>query len=161
MTKKIIVGRLCEYLVKVILESKTGYAVENLNDEKINNPTTDLRVTNQSNGEKFEVSVKAKDGPTWPAVRGISSKNQYIVFVDLQTKTDPDFYVLNNRQWIAVLKKLLPNRDAGAEIVNGAIEWNWMKDGNPKKRRGSYLKVDDIASYKDAWKVIPGVEAHA
>ena len=110
------------------------------------------------------MSVKAKYGPSWPAVHGIKSENQYIVFVDLQPDVDPTFYVLNHPQWTEVLKEILPNRKAiypGAKIVDGAIEFHWTDDnGMPKKRRGSALGVNEIPlEYKNAWAVLPGAKS--
>ena len=158
MTGKMAIGKICEYLVQVIIESKTGFTVKNLNDIKTNHPVTDLLATNPNNDESYEVSVKAKLKDTWPSVKGINKKNQFIVFVDLNTIGDPSFYVLSKRQWINVLKRILPNREEGAEIVDGAIEWNWEVDGKKKKHRGSLLKVEDIERYKNNWSILPSAK---
>ena len=134
--------------------------MKNLNDDKKNHPTTDLIVTNPSDEGSYEVSVKAKDGRDWPSVRGIRSKNQYIVFVDVECDGDPEFYVLNQKQWGTVLSKRLPHCDQSqnASIVDGAIEWNWeSSDGKSKRRRGATLTKEQISSYKDKWSVLPGV----
>lgn len=156
-TKKMTLGRTCEYLLQVIIEGKTGYTVKNLNDVKKNHPVTDLIVMNSSKDVVYEVSVKTKDSPSWPSVRGVQGKNQYMVFVDVKYDDDPEFYILSQRQWGAVLRKILPYRDSGAEIIEGAIEWNWTEKGQPKKRRGSYLMPEEISRYKGNWSVLPGV----
>lgn len=157
-TTKKKLGRICEYLVQVTIEAKTGYVVKNLNDDQKNHPVTDLKVMNSSNDDVvYKVSIKAKDGDSWPSVRGVQNKDEYIVFVDVKDDNDPEFYILSQKQWSAVLRKILPHRDPGAEIVNGAIEWNWTDKGQQKKRRGSYLKPEDISRYKDNWSVLPGV----
>lgn len=158
MTRKMSIGRICEYLVQTIVEYKSGYSVANLNDIKTNHPVTDLIVTDSLDELSYEISVKAKEDSSWPRVKGINKKNQYMVFVDLNTDGDPSFYILSNRQWQNVLKKILPNRKEGGEIINGAIEWNWEVDGKKKKHRGSVLKIEDIERYKDNWSVLPGVE---
>ena len=64
MTEKMNLGRLCEYLVKVIIEAKSGWDVTNINDKRRNHPRTDLLVRNRETGEKYEISVKAKQGVT-------------------------------------------------------------------------------------------------
>lgn len=157
MTDKINFGRVCEDFVAEIISLKTKFNVENLNDIKKNHPITDLKITNSEDGSSFEVSVKAKKSQVWPAVKGILKNNQYIIFVDIYSNQSPDFYILNNRQWQGVLKKILPNREEGAEILKGAIEWNWTENGKQKKYRGSQLLVEDISKYKDCWGSIPGI----
>lgn len=157
MTRKMSIGRISEYLVQIIIELKTGYVVKNLNDTRNNNPVTDLLVINPNNNESYEVSVKAKENASWPRVKGINEKNQFMVFVDLHTDGDPSFYILSQRQWLNVLKRILPNREEGAEIVGGAIEWNWEVDGKKKKHRGSILKIEDIKKYENNWSVLPGM----
>jgi len=156
-TKKMVFGRENEDFVQRIIECKTGYAVNNLNDVIKNHPITDLRVSSEN--VAYEVSIKAKNSPTWTSVRGVQSTDQYIVFVDVK-HDDRVFYILNQRQWKDVLIKILPDRSKkypGAEIIDGAIEWNWIVDNQPKKRRGSYLKPEEISLYKDNWSVLPGV----
>jgi hypothetical protein len=149
-------GKACECLVKEIITAKTGFSVKNLNEKKMNNPVTDLVISSPERNVEFEVSVKAKDGKEWPSVKGIAQNGQYIVFVDFYDRTYPEFYVLNYRQWNRVLESILPSRNDGAKIVNGAIEWNWVRDGKKMKRRGSLLRVDEIAKYKGKWSSLPG-----
>ena len=131
---------------------------KNLNDDQRNHPVTDLKVMNLSNDDvAYKVSIKAKDSDSWPSVRGVQNKNEYMVFVDVKHDNDPEFYILSQKQWGAVLREILPNRDHGAEIVDGAIEWNWTDKGQQKKRRGSKLYPKEISRYKDNWSVLPGV----
>jgi hypothetical protein len=156
-TEKMALGRICEYLVQVIIEEKTGYSVSNLNDAVKNHPATDLCVIDSSKNVIYEVSIKAKNSPSWPSVRGVKNKNQYMVFVDVNHDKDPVFYILNKIQWESVLRTILPKRDAGAEIVDGTIEWNWTDKGQEKKHRGSYIKPEDISRFKDNWSVLPGI----
>lgn len=155
MKDNINFGRICEDFVAELISLKTGYLVSNLNDIKINHPITDLTVTDPISNTSFEISVKAKKSPHWPAVKGINKNNHYIVFVDIYDHS-PTFYILNNQQWQYVLRKILPERENGAEITKGALEWNWVKDGKPKKFRGSKLFPNDILEFKDNWKIIPG-----
>ncbi|WP_166421920.1 hypothetical protein [Pseudoalteromonas sp. Z1A8] len=151
-------GSICEDFVGELLSVKTGLDVSNLNEIKMNHPTTDLVMTDSNTGDEYEVSVKAKKGKVWPAVKGINKENQYIVFVDLYMVESPIFYVLNNAQWRIVLETIQPHRDSGAEIINGALEWNWVKDGKNKKFRGSQLNAKDISDYINNWAILPGVE---
>jgi hypothetical protein len=157
-TTKSAFGKACECLVQEIIKAKTGYAVNNLNDKKNNHPYTDLEVINPKGDVIYEVSVKTKDGREWPSVKGIVRKDQYIVFVDFYGRTYPDFYVLSCRQWNNLLKKILPSRGKGAKIVNGSIEWNnCIKSGKETKRKGSLLRPEEIAIYKDKLSSLPGV----
>lgn len=155
MTQKQQIGRLCEFLVKEIIERKSGFHVANINDESTNYPVVDLVVTDTE--RTYTVSVKAKTEAVWPSVKGVQKSDQFMVFVSVHENADPDFYILTKRQWDSALKRMLPNRDAGAEIVNGAIEWNWEVSGKKKKRRGSFVKPDEINQYKNNWKVLPGI----
>ena len=155
MATKSSFGKACECLVHEIITAKTGFSVENLNDTKVNHPVTDLIVKSLNGEVIYEVSVKAKDGHEWPSVKGIKNKDQYMVFVDFEERVYPEFYVLNYRQWNNVLKKILPKREKGAEIVDGAIEWNWLEGGKKKKRRGSLLRSEEIAIYRGKWSSLP------
>lgn len=155
MSNKIKFGRACEDFVAHLIEEKTGYNVFNLNDIKNNYPTTDLAVKGIQNKTKYEISVKAKKSPTWPAVRGINEQSQYIIFVDIYKLESPQFYILDNKEWQKVLKNIKPDRADGSEIIKGALEWNWVADGVKKKYRGSALKVSDIAQYLNNWDILP------
>lgn len=73
-------GKVCEDFVGELLAIKTGLAVLNLNEIKMNHPTTDLIVVDSSSGIEYEVSVKAKKGNFWPAVRGVSKKKSVYDF---------------------------------------------------------------------------------
>lgn len=159
MTTKMIMGRLCEYLVKVIVENKSGWEVDNINDEKKNHPRTDLVVRNQKNGEQYEISVKAKQGKEWPAVKGVAKSHEYIIFVSLTPDADPEFFVLTNLQWSALLKSLLPTRKPGGEVIDGAIVWRWKNDGKNKCFRGTAIRKYEIEEYQDKWEVLPGIKA--
>lgn len=161
MTDKMNIGRLCEYLVKVIVEAKTGYSVDNINDEKKNHPCTDLMVRNKEEGEGYEISVKAKQGASWPSVKGISNSNEYIIFVNLLSDSDPEFFILNNEQWAAFLKEILPTRSDGAEIIGGSIEWHWQEDGRNRSFKGTAIKREELLSYKDNWSALPGVASES
>lgn len=158
MTEKINLGRLCEYLVKVVVEAKTGWIVENINDTQMNHPRTDLLVLNPVTGDKYEISVKAKQGNTWPRVRGIAASNEYIVFCSLSPDSDPEFFVLNNDQWGELLKELIQTRSEGAGIINGSIEWHWEEGGKKKHFKGTAIKRDELLQYKDNWSVLPGIK---
>jgi hypothetical protein len=153
-------GRLCEYLVKEMIERRTGFTVLNANDKRVNYPIIDL-IVDPDTENKYYVSVKAKAKQEWPSVRGVQEANQYMVFISLNEKDDPDFYVLSNQQWFETLRQILPRCGDSAEIVNGAIEWNWEAEGEKRRRRGALVKPGDIARYKDNWSVLPGVNKSA
>nr|CAA6830693.1 MAG: Unknown protein [uncultured Thiotrichaceae bacterium] len=155
MVEKTRFGRTCEDFVAELIAAKTGYEVSNLNDVRYNHPVTDLLARDPKHFGEYEVSVKGKKSASWPAVRGISEKNQYIIFVDIYKIESPNFYILNNQDWQEVLSSILPNRDGGAEIINGALEWNWVESGKNKKFRGSQLYTSDIEKYLNNWAVLP------
>ncbi len=156
MDNKINLGRFCEELVRKEIIKRTNYDVVNLNDIRNNYPVVDLKVTNLKTDVSYEVSVKAKIGNIWPAVKGIRNENQFIIFVDYSENKKPSFYILSYPEWISTLKKIKPQRDKGSKIINGTLEWNWEKDGVPKKFRGSRLCPEDINEFKSCWKILPG-----
>lgn len=158
MTRKGYFGTTCEELVRERIEKLTRGKAVNLNDLHHNHPVTDLEVTTPG-GQRYQVSVKGKAKPKWPAVKGIVTNDQYIVFVDCADVGDIGFYILSCRQWQAVLERILPERDKGAKIVKGALEWRWVDKGGKKKWRGSWLLPDEIKRYKDKWSTLPGVRA--
>ena len=161
MTDKMNLGRLCEYLVKVIVETKSGWYVENINDKDKNHPRTDLLVQNSETNEKYEISVKSKRGNVWPSVKGIDRSNEYIVFASLTHDADPEFFILTNRQWQGLLRRLLPTRYLGGEIIDGAIVWNWEVNGKRKSRKGSAISREELNKYINNWGVLPGVNENA
>ena len=157
MTTKMNLGRLCEYLTKVIVETKSGWIVENINDQRKNHPRTDLLVKNPETGQTYEISVKAKQGGSWPRVRGIVTIKEYIVFANLLADSDPEFFILSKGQWSSLLKKILPTRDAGAVIIDGSIEWHWKSGGKNRSFKGTAIKRDELLKYKDKWSTLPGI----
>jgi len=112
-------------------------------------------VTDEASGVEYEISVKAKKKSVWPAVKGIYQDNQYIVFVDIYRVEAPTFYILNNEQWQKVLRDIQSYREDGSEIIRGALEWNWIEGGKPKRFRGSLLKVKDVEKYINNWEALP------
>lgn len=158
MTDRATFGRVCEDFVAQLIAIKTGLVVTNLNDERENHPVTDLRITESNGKSLYEVSVKAKKTAEWPAVKGISENTQYMVFVDIYTNDAPQFYILTNEDWQNVLKTIQPKRNAGAQIVSGALQWNWTDNGRLKKFRGSKLYQADIDVFKNNWRALPRIK---
>jgi hypothetical protein len=156
MVNKENLGRFCEELVKNEIIKRTKYDVVNLNDIRNNYPVVDLKVTNFKTDVSYDVSVKAKTGDRWPAVKGIRKENQFIVFVDYSENQKAVFYILNYLEWISTLKQIKSKRTKGSKIIDGALEWNWEKDGVSNKFRGSWLFADDINEFKSCWKTLPG-----
>ncbi|WP_448383527.1 hypothetical protein [Desulfosoma sp.] len=154
---KMKLGRYCEDLVKEIVEKKSGWVVENINDSCQNHPVTDLIVRNPETGKEYEISVKSTQTNVWPRVRGITKSNEYLVFVSVTPEADPEFFVLNNRQWLAFLKKILPTRDPGGKIVEGTIVWVWGTKENKKSFRGTQIKKEELKKYRNKWSTLPGV----
>lgn len=157
MTSKADFGRACEDFVAYLIACKTGFSVVNLNNTKTNHPVTDLKIVGKNGKPMYEVSVKAKQGRAWPAVKGVSKSNQFMLFVDAYSAGSPVFYILTNFDWQCVLKSIKPAREAGAKIVEGALQWDWVEDGVPRRFRGSQLFSADIESFRDNWSALPGV----
>ena len=156
MNDKTRVGRLAENLVRSEIVERSNHRIVNLNDLRKNHPIVDLRVSDRKTGKSYDVSVKAKRGHVWPAVRGVRSRNQFMVFVDASDVRETSFYILTYSEWISTLQRIKPQRDAGSMIVNGALEWNWKEGGVLKRFRGSQICLEDISRFKSRWASLPG-----
>ncbi|TSA58313.1 MAG: hypothetical protein D4R39_00910 [Methylophilaceae bacterium] len=108
------VGLAGEYAVASELCKRGFYAQLTLGNHK----KTDLIV--ESNNKLFRVSVKSKQGSTWPKVTGIWAPGDLLVFVDFEGKSNderPDFYVLGVDQWKSLVKKLHKSIRAAIAII--------------------------------------------
>ncbi|NLX14533.1 MAG: hypothetical protein GXY44_12890 [Phycisphaerales bacterium] len=148
------VGLAGEYAVASYLCRKGLYAQLTLGNHK----KTDLLVEDTESGHLFCVSVKAKKGPQWPKVKGITRKTDVIVFVDFKNKQAndmPDFYVLNLQAWKKLILKLKKQRQRGSIIDRRTNTLHWPSDkGKSNGYYGSYISPKDIEPYKDAWKKV-------
>src|ERR1022692_3114124 len=65
-----------------------------------NHKRTDILV--ESTSKMLRIQVKAKQCPVWPAVKGLSRPEDFLVFVDFASKAPEeylDFYVVNYEDW--------------------------------------------------------------
>lgn len=104
--------------------------------------------------EKFSfVTVEVKScvsGREWPGVKGIPNDNSHLlVFVDFYRKDRyqrPDYYVLNGKDWRALMDQLKGKRYV--ELYDGFIP-------TYQGKRGITIRWKDIkensAKYKDNW----------
>ena len=98
-----------------------------------NRKRTDLLI--ESDARMLRIQVKSKQTPTWPAVKGITGDDIYLVFVDFH-KMDvlerPDFYVLSAKDWA---------RFVARELVDTGL----VSQGKVK------LSGENVPTYRDGW----------
>ncbi len=115
---------------------------------------TDLLVETET--AMLRIQVKAKQGRTWPACKGVSGENIILVFVEYQKKTldeRPDFYILTPDDWEKLVKKEL-----NAKISNGEVELDgencpiYIKRNKVKKGyKGMDILPRQIIEHKERW----------
>lgn len=118
-----------------------------------NRKRTDLLVDSDSN--MIRIQVKSKQGPTWPAVKGTSGGDNYLVFVDFCKKEPlgrPDFYVLSASDWaIFVSKELVES----GFVLEGKVA---LSSENVPTWSNNYvgmaIKPGQISDFKEAWHKI-------
>lgn len=108
------------------------------------------------------IEVKAKKGPKWANIKGVSDEDAYIVFVDLRKpETErPDFYVLSSEDWRKAALKVVKQKQKNSPQMNVFVdEENCLtfpdqitKSGKPY--RGCSISIDNVGEYKDCWDKI-------
>jgi hypothetical protein len=142
-------GLAGEFAVASKLCKRGVYAQLTLGNRK----RTDLLI--ESDARMLRIQVKSKQGPTWPAVKGITGDDIYLVFVDFQNRDPlerPDFYVLAARDW---------TRFAARELVDtGLVSQAKVKlspDNVPTWRDGFVgmsVSPKQLADFKEQWRKI-------
>src|SRR5712692_3635123 len=95
--EKSILGIAGEFAVAAELCRRNVYAQLTLGNQK----RVDLLTLSRS-GIFLKIEVKAKQGPSWPSVKGLSPGEAFLVFVDFADRRDtdrPDFYILSSDDW--------------------------------------------------------------
>jgi hypothetical protein len=106
---------------------------------------------------------KAKQTPEWPAVKGLSCGDAFLVFVDFAGVRDtdrPNFFVLSPDDWCAIgthvvaeyLKKH-PDRTAHLDQDNCPVFPEELTSTG-KSYRGCSIRVRDIEQHREAWEKI-------
>jgi hypothetical protein len=149
MLDKETIGLAGEYAVASELCRRGVYCQLTLGNRK----KTDLLV--ETDNCLFRVSVKSKQTPTWPRVKGIWQKGDLLVFVDYKDKNvsdPPDFYVVDIPSWKKVLKRKLEHlNDPRAKIDNENTMFWPGAEGEKNEWTGCQVSVSEIAEFKDAW----------
>jgi hypothetical protein len=104
----------------------------------------------ESSESLLRLSVKAKQGATWPAVKGIYRKDEFIIFLDYKNKADgesPAFYILDSKAWKTLI--------IGVASENPKIS---IDDNNvliyPDGWKGLNVKENMILNHKNKWEKI-------
>jgi hypothetical protein len=118
-----------------------------------NRKRTDLLV--ESDECMLRVQVKSKQGTQWPAVKGITGRDIYLVFVDFKGKGQldrPDFYILSSDDWVSFVKKELIDTGLVRQKkvrVNSELVPTWQ-DGFV----GMSVKPSQLEPYYEQWASI-------
>ncbi len=123
---------------------------------------TDLLLYAEHRSQLARIEVKAKQGRDWPACRGISGRNGYLVFVDFFKKRlghPPEFYVLSAKDWLIVAKRLIrrykrKHPEHTVQLRNGIPT---ILGNGGKPWIGLAVKVADIVEYRGKWSRFPKV----
>ncbi len=160
MPKELLRGTLgiaAEYAVASELCRRGIYAQLTLGHQK----KTDLLVFFES-GQLARIEVKAKQGREWPNCKGISRSDTYLVFVDYEGRDAsqrPDFFVLDARDWLRVLKKRVAeiqerNPNKKIRIVGNVSIFEEEIGRNGKPYQGMGIRAADVERYRDLWEKI-------
>ena len=120
---------------------------------------TDLLVLTED-GNVARVEVKAKQKESWPGCKGIGDQHSVIVFVDLKDKEThdrPDFYILDYRNWMNLLRKKKKNYEKSGKtmsIANGVPRYMEAITRSGKPYEGTTVSVDNVVRFKDKWEKI-------
>ena len=123
---------------------------------------TDLLVLAED-GNVARVEVKAKQKYNWPACKGIGNQKSVIVFVDLkdkETHDQLDFYILNYRNWMDLLRKKKKNYEEShpgktMSIANGVPKYmDEFTRSSGKPYEGTTVTVHNVVRFKNKWEKI-------
>jgi len=146
---KEVLGLAGEFAVASELCRRGVYAQLTLGNRK----RTDLLV--ESDTSMLRIQVKSKQGTQWPAVKGITGADIYLVFVDFKSKDPlerPDFYILSTVDWISFVQvELIDTGFVSAKKVtlNSENVPTW-KD----RFVGMSVKPTQLAPYHEQWALI-------
>lgn len=156
--EKGILGIAGEFAVAAELCRRNIYAQLTLGNQK----GIDL-LTLSREGIFLKIEVKAKQGLTWPNVKGLPSGGGFLVFVDFAEKDDadrPDFFVLSSNDWRSLAARRIeeylkkhPNRTAHLDERNCPVFPEEI-NSHGKPYRGHSVSVTEIEPQREAWSKI-------
>ncbi len=142
-------GLAGEFAVASELCKRGVYAQLTLGNRK----RTDLLI--ESDARMLRIQVKSKQGPTWPAVKGITGDDIFLVFVDFHKKDPlqrPDFYLLSSKDWARFVEREL--------VKTGLVSEGKFKlssENVPTGRDGFVgmsVSAKQLADFKEEWHKI-------
>jgi len=110
-----------------------------------------------------KIQVKGKKGKHWPAVKGISGNDMFLIFFDYEKKGPierPDFYILNFEDWKKLTQKIYNNyKDERYEIeLDENYRISFKKAGETKTiYPGVDIELNHIRDFKELWGKIESV----
>lgn len=141
---KELLGLAGEYAVASELCKRGIYAQLTLGHHK----STDILI--ESEYQMLRVQVKAKQYGTWPAVKGIYKKDDFLILVDFKGKNideRPDFYILSIRNWKNLINK---EKQKYSEVRIDDKLCVHYSDG----WKGLNIKLSHVMNYKEKWEKI-------
>jgi len=151
---KELLGLAGEYAVSSELCRRGLYSQLTMGNHK----RTDILL--ESASKMLRIQVKAKQGTVWPAVKGLSRTDDFLVFVDFASKSPKenlDFYVVNYEDWMQLVterreieEKRYPKISIDGEnrLINPHVA-----DGK-KPYIGFDIKASRLQEFKDRWDKI-------
>jgi len=120
-------------------------------------------LTMSKGGRLLKVEVKAKQGATWPNVKGLSASDGFLVFVDFAGKSEtdrPDFYVLSANDWrdhalkhIEQYRQRHPDRNPFLDEDCCPVFPEEL-GANGKPYRGCSVRTNSLERHREAWSKI-------
>jgi hypothetical protein len=111
-------------------------------------------------GKFLKIEVKAKQSSTWANIKGLSTADAFLVFVDFANKAAthrPDFFVLSIADWRAVATEHVgeyrhkhPDRNPYLDAENCPVFPEEL-DSRGKPYKGCTVRVAAIESHREAW----------
>jgi hypothetical protein len=123
--------------------------------------STDILIETETG--MLKIQVKGKKGKHWPAVKGISGKDMFLIFVDFENKQDtdrPDFYILNFEDWNNLAKNIYDNHNDPRYKIeldeNYRISYK-KAGGNKVVWTGADIKLVQVKDFNDKWEKIKSI----
>lgn len=121
-----------------------------------NQKRVDILVLNAENTKMIKIEVKSKQKTDFPFCKGIKGDNSFLVFADFEGKElsgHPDFYVLNEKNWVDLVKERIlefPYKEIKMDEENCPV-WTHKSTGSPHS--GMRITPKHIRAYQ-SWDLI-------
>ena len=117
-----------------------------------NHKRTDILI--ETDLKMFRIQVKAKQGGQWPAVSGLSRKDDFLVLVDFAAKgvaDREDFYILDLNDWLQIIAEESKKPEARIDEEN-KVKYVRQKDGKEYVDwRGVNIIPSRVSHCKEEW----------